>query len=117
MASDVEGALRLAGFSSGGVFALATAGELLEQVSRTVSWIGMFDTPVIVLEPEYSREAVLSNLIAEVHDQVEHRCDIDCVAGSDVVDRKQDLAQSMRALARQLLVGGSETEQVNAILD
>jgi NADPH:quinone reductase-like Zn-dependent oxidoreductase/thioesterase domain-containing protein/acyl carrier protein len=104
-----EGALRLAGFSVGGVFALATAKEL-ERCGRTVSWVGLFETPVIVLDPEHSREAVLGDLIAEVHDQLQGEA---MLAAPDL----PDLADSRSALARRIISNGSEAEQVNAILD
>ena len=64
-----QGALRLAGFSAGGVFALATAAEL-ERLGRTISLLGMIETPVAVLDPACPRELVLKNLIAEVYNHL-----------------------------------------------
>ena len=62
-----DGAVRLAGFSIGGFFALATADEL-ERHGRNVSLVGMIDTPVFLLDPDCPREAVLKNSIAEMYD-------------------------------------------------
>ena len=62
-----DGAVRLAGFSVGGLFALATAGEL-EQRGRKVSFAGMIDTLFTVLAPDCPQELVLKSLIAEMYD-------------------------------------------------
>ncbi len=62
-----DGELRLAGFSVGGLFALATAAEL-ERLGRQVSLVGLIDSPVSVLDPGTPREVILKNLIVELHD-------------------------------------------------
>jgi acyl transferase domain-containing protein/thioesterase domain-containing protein/acyl carrier protein len=62
-----DGALRLAGFSVGGLFALAAAGEL-ERRGRSVSLVGMIDSPLAVLDSNCPREEALNNLIAEMYD-------------------------------------------------
>jgi thioesterase domain-containing protein/acyl carrier protein len=61
------GALRLAGFSAGGVIALATARQL-ERRGRTVSFTGIIDTPLGVLDPGCPREFILTNMMAEILD-------------------------------------------------
>jgi acyl transferase domain-containing protein/thioesterase domain-containing protein/acyl carrier protein len=89
------GALRLAGFSAGGVFALATAGEL-ERQGREVSLVGMIETPVSAFDPACPRELIVKNLIAEIYDHLtgefvpshERKAD-------DLSDSMMDLATSI----------------------
>jgi thioesterase domain-containing protein len=64
-----DGALRLAGYSAGGVFALTTASEL-ERQGRSVALVGLIETPVSVLDPSCPRELVLRNLIVEIYDHL-----------------------------------------------
>ncbi len=67
MARQPEGPCRLAGFSLGGFFALATAREL-EARGRVVSLVGLIDTPLVLLEKNEGQEFVLGELVAEMHD-------------------------------------------------
>ena len=69
MHSSLEGPVRLAGFSAGGLFAHAVAREL-ERRDRVVSLVAMIETPIAMLNPDYPRVSVLQNLIGEVYDQM-----------------------------------------------
>ncbi len=62
-----KGELRLAGFSVGGLFALATAGEL-ERMGRKVAFVGIIDAPVSILDPKFSRSEIVKNLFHELYD-------------------------------------------------
>ena len=62
-----SGPCRLAGFSLGGLFALATASEL-ERRGRQVDLVGMIDTPVSMLDPDCPPERALTELITEMYD-------------------------------------------------
>ncbi|MBL9132476.1 MAG: hypothetical protein JNG86_14830, partial [Verrucomicrobiaceae bacterium] len=53
-----SGAIRLAGYSAGGLVAIATAREL-EKMGREVSFIGLLDTAVRLLDPEEERLPIL----------------------------------------------------------
>jgi acyl transferase domain-containing protein/thioesterase domain-containing protein/acyl carrier protein len=104
-----EGALRLAGFSAGGLFALATTGEL-ERRGREVSLVGMIDTPVAVLGADYPRELVLSNLIAEFYDYFR---------GEASPERREisDLSDSMMELARGTARAREETVRLQLVMN
>ncbi len=104
-----EGALRLAGFSAGGFFALATAGAL-ERRGRTVSFVGMIDTPA-VFGPDYPRELVLKNLFAEFYDRLR---------AEPALARPRDahgLSDSMMELAKDTATAADEAVQLRLILD
>jgi acyl transferase domain-containing protein/thioesterase domain-containing protein/acyl carrier protein len=105
-----DGALRLAGFSAGGLFALATAGEL-ERRGRTVSFVGMIDTPVGVFCPDYPRELVLKNLFAEFHDHLSDE--------PALLQRREtgDLLDSMMELARKTATAKEEAARLHLVMD
>ena len=62
-----NGELRLAGFSVGGLFALATTAEL-ELLGRKVSLVGLIDTPMSMMDPESPRATIVKNVFLELHD-------------------------------------------------
>jgi thioesterase domain-containing protein/acyl carrier protein len=104
------GALRLAGFSVGGLFALATAGEL-ERRGRNISLVGMIDTPMAVLDPNFPRELVLKNLIAEMYDYF---------TGELALFEPRttgDLSGSMMELAEKTAAAKDETAQLRLVMD
>ncbi len=105
-----QGAFRLAGFSAGGVFALATAREL-ERRGRSVSFVGLIETPVAIFDARYPRENILNNLIAEVFGHPGN--------GSELSrpDRKDDLINSRMELALRTVRASSEAEQLQFLFD
>ncbi len=104
-----EGALRLAGFSAGGLFALATTGAL-ERRGREVSLVAMIDTPVALLGADYPRELVLKNLIAEFYDYFK---------GEAAPQRREisDLSDSMMELARGTARAREEAVRLQLVMD
>ncbi len=110
MEQQPGGELRLAGFSIGGLFALATAAEL-EQRGRKVLLIGMIDTPVSVLNPDCPREAILKNLIAELYDYFTGELAL------FQPREKDDLAGSMMQLAEKTAVTQDEALQLRLVMD
>jgi thioesterase domain-containing protein/NAD(P)-dependent dehydrogenase (short-subunit alcohol dehydrogenase family)/acyl carrier protein len=105
-----DGALRLAGFSVGGLFALATAG-ILERRGRKVSFVGMIDAPVAVLDPNCPRELVLKNLIEEMYDYF---------TGEQVLFQPRetgDLSVLMMELAEQTAAAKDEDAQSHLVMD
>jgi len=104
------GALRLAGFSVGGLFALATAGEL-ERRGRTISLVGMIDTPMAVLDPNLPRELVLKNLITEMYDYFTGELAL------FKPRRTGDLSGSMMKLAEKTAAAKDETAQLRLVMD
>ena len=103
-----EGEVRLAGFSAGGVFALATAAHL-ERMGRTLSLVGMIETPVAVLDPACPREEILKNLIAEVYDHL--------AAESMLQPRKEDdLAASILHVAQSILAKTDAADRLELAL-
>jgi acyl transferase domain-containing protein/thioesterase domain-containing protein/acyl carrier protein len=107
---QTDGALRLAGFSAGGLFALATAGEL-ERRGRTVSFVGMIDTPVGVFRPDYPRELVLKNLLVEFYDHLSGE--------PALLERREtgDLLDSMMELARKTATAKEEAARLHLVMD
>jgi phthiocerol/phenolphthiocerol synthesis type-I polyketide synthase C len=61
-----HGAIRLTGFSAGGFYAIATANEL-EKMGRKVSFVGLIDTAVQMLDPGASRLEFLRQHLAEMY--------------------------------------------------
>jgi acyl carrier protein/pimeloyl-ACP methyl ester carboxylesterase len=107
---EPTGALRLAGFSAGGVFALATAAEL-ERLGRRVSLVGMIETPVAVMDPICPREVILTNLIAEVYEHL---------AGESSLPRRSeavDLSDSMMKLAGSIVAEASAEARRDLVLN
>jgi acyl transferase domain-containing protein/NADPH:quinone reductase-like Zn-dependent oxidoreductase/thioesterase domain-containing protein/acyl carrier protein len=104
-----DGALRLAGFSVGGLFALAAAGEL-ERRGRTVSLVGMIDSPLTVLDPHCPRETALNNLIAEMYDYFTGELALFQLRETG------DLAGSIMELAKKILMA-DEAAQLKLELD
>ena len=104
------GALRLAGFSVGGLFALATAGEL-ERRGRTISLVGLIDAPMAVLDPHFPRELVLKNLIAEVYDYFTGELKLFKPRGNG------DLSSSMAVLAEKTAAAKDEAAQLRLVMD
>jgi thioesterase domain-containing protein/acyl carrier protein len=105
-----DGALRLAGFSAGGLFALATAGEL-ERRGREVSLVGMIDTPVAVFSADYPRELVLKNLIAEFYDYFRGE------PAASPRHETRDLSDSMLELARETARAKEEAARLQLVMD
>ena len=100
-----EGTLRLAGFSAGGLFALATAHEL-ELRGRHVALLAMIETPVAMLRPGYPRVRVLQNLIAELYDQL---------TGELPSSQKREgagLSLSTMGLAEKMLAANDDTSRL-----
>ena len=107
---QLQGAFRLAGFSAGGIFALATAREL-EQLGRTVSFVGLIETPVAIFDSHYPRENIINNLIAEVFDRSGNESEL------SQPDRTDDLFNSRMELAQRTVRASSETEQMQFLFD
>jgi NADPH:quinone reductase-like Zn-dependent oxidoreductase/thioesterase domain-containing protein/acyl carrier protein len=70
-AQQPEGALRIAGFSAGGFFALAAAHEL-EKLGRKVALVGLLDTAVELLDPSTSRLDFEQRHLVEMHRYLAH---------------------------------------------
>jgi len=105
-----EQTLRLAGFSAGGLFAMATAHEL-ELRGRRVALLAMIETPVAMLSPGYPRVRVLQNLIAELYDQL---------AGEPPSSQKREgagLSRSMLGLANKMLAVNDDTSRLRLAMD
>jgi NADPH:quinone reductase-like Zn-dependent oxidoreductase/thioesterase domain-containing protein/acyl carrier protein len=105
-----DGALRLAGFSVGGLFALAAAGEL-ERRGRTVSLVGMIDSPLSVLEPNCPREVALNNLIVEMYDYFTGELALFQLRETG------DLSGSITELAKKIILAADEAAQLKLELD
>ena len=105
-----SGAVRLAGFSAGGLFALITA-HALEERGRTVSLVTMIETPVAMLDPGYSRRRILEDLIAELHDHL--------AGGSSLHDEHDGgaLSRSIAELADATLAAGDEALRLRLVMD
>jgi acyl transferase domain-containing protein/thioesterase domain-containing protein/acyl carrier protein len=110
MKQQPEGPIRLAGFSAGGIFALATAREL-EQRGQKVSLVYMIETPLAMLDPTRNRVSILKSLITEVYDHL--------VAGLPRSRRAQghDLSAHVLRLAQRLVRTKSESARVQNVLD
>ncbi len=102
-----EGPVRLAGFSVGGLFAVAIAREL-ERRGRIVSFAGMLDSPLAVLEPDYPRDVVLKTLIAELYDYSTQ-------LGLFKANGKNGLEASMGQLAKKLIAARDEPGQMKEL--
>jgi NADPH:quinone reductase-like Zn-dependent oxidoreductase/thioesterase domain-containing protein/acyl carrier protein len=105
-----NGPLHVAGFSLGGVFALATVAEL-ERSGRSVACVGLIDAPVSVLDPAHSYVEVLRDLIIEIY---EH---LTAEAAPIAPLPARALARYAMELAGRTLAAGSEAEQLQAILE
>jgi thioesterase domain-containing protein/acyl carrier protein len=104
------GALRLAGFSAGGVFALATAAEL-ERQGREVSLVGMIETPVSAFDPACSREFIVKNLIAEIYDHLTGEFALFHERKAD------DLSESIMELAKKIVTETGEAARSEIFLN
>jgi len=104
-----DGEIRIAGFSAGGLFALATAGSL-ESRDRKVSFIGMIETPVSILDPEYPRELILQELVVEVFDHL---------AGETGLSLREtgDLSGAILELSSKLAAAKDEPTRLNLVMD
>jgi len=105
-----EGPMRIAGFSAGSIFALATAREL-ERRGRTVSFVGAIEAPFAALDPNCPRETILKSMILEI---------FDWLAGEHVGEQSgpaDRLDESTLGLARSLLDASGEEEQLRMIPD
>ena len=103
-----QGPMRLAGFSAGGIFALAMTREL-ERQGRNVSFVGTIEAPFTVLDPDCPRDKVLKSLIKEI---------IDLIAGKQAIvqpSAKEDLDSATLDLARRLMAASSEEEQIRIL--
>jgi acyl transferase domain-containing protein/thioesterase domain-containing protein/acyl carrier protein len=105
-----DGTLRVAGFSLGGLLAVAIAAEL-ERSGRSVDWVGLIDAPVVVLDPDHSQAAVLRDLIVEFYEHLKAETALTAPPPG------RALEQSAATLARRMVKLGSESEQVQAMLD
>ena len=105
-----DGALRLAGFSIGGLFALATAREL-ERRGRTISLVGLIDAPMAVLDPQFPPAQMLKNLIAEMFDYFTSEVKLFKPRGTG------DLAGSMTELAEKTAAAKDEAAQVRLVME
>ena len=105
-----EGPIRLAGFSAGGIFALAAASEL-ERSGRKVSLLSMIETPLAMLDPTRNRVSILKSLITEVYDRL--------VANLPRSRRPQlpDISAHIMRLAQRLVRTRSESARVQIVLD
>jgi thioesterase domain-containing protein/acyl carrier protein len=105
-----RGPIRLAGFSAGGIFALAAAREL-ERSGRKVALLSMIETPLAMLDPARNRVSILKSLITEVYDHL--------VAGLPRSRRPQlpDLSAHILGLAQRLVRTKSEAARVQNVLD
>jgi thioesterase domain-containing protein len=105
-----QGPIRLAGFSAGGIFALAAAREL-ERSGRKVSLLSMIETPLTMLNPTRTRVSILKSLISEVYDHL--------IAG--LPRRRQPqlphLSTHILGLAQRLVRTKSEAARVQNVLD
>jgi acyl transferase domain-containing protein/thioesterase domain-containing protein/acyl carrier protein len=110
MEQQPEGDIRIAGFSAGGIFALATAREL-ERGKRKVSLLCMIETPVAMLDRTRTRLSILKSLITEVYDHL--------VSGLPTAHRPKPtgLAASILKLARRIVRTTSESARVQNVLD
>jgi acyl transferase domain-containing protein/thioesterase domain-containing protein/acyl carrier protein len=105
-----EGPIHIAGFSAGGLFALATAGHL-ERGGRGVARLIMIESPVTMLDPTESRLSIMENLIHEVYDYVSaallpsHKA------------RNGRSAPSPLQLAHRILRATSEDAQLHLVMD
>jgi len=110
MQQQPEGAIRLAGFSAGGIFALAAAREL-ERCARQVSLLYMIETPLAMLDPGCTHVSVLHSLITEVYDHLS--------SGLPRFHRLQppDLSASILKLAQRIVRTRSESANVQHVLN
>ncbi|WP_348262267.1 SDR family NAD(P)-dependent oxidoreductase [Telmatobacter sp. DSM 110680] len=110
MQQQPEGAICLAGFSAGGIFALATGREL-ESSGRKLSLLSMIETPLAMLDPNCTRLSILRSLIVEVYDHL--------IAGLPASHQRQSrgLSASILKLAQRILRTRSEPARVQQILD
>lgn len=110
MRQQPEGAIRVAGFSAGGIFALAAAREL-ERRGRKVSLLCMIETPLAMLDPNCTHISILKSLITEVYDHL--------IAGvpRSRQPKSSDLSASILKLAQRIVHTRSESARVQQVLD
>jgi acyl transferase domain-containing protein/thioesterase domain-containing protein/acyl carrier protein len=104
-----NGAVQIAGFSAGGLFALATA-RSLEQRGKRVSFVAMIETPVAMLHPDYPRELILQSLIAEVYDHLAGE-------GSSSQREAGDLSGAMMELAKNTATAKDEATRLHLLME
>ena len=104
------GPIRVAGFSVGGLFALATAGEL-ERRGRTVSFVGLIDTPVSILDANRPPEDVLQSVIGELYEDFSGKPSLFQPHGTG------DLTAAIQELAKNAVTLVDETAQLKLVLD
>jgi acyl transferase domain-containing protein/thioesterase domain-containing protein/acyl carrier protein len=105
-----EGDIRLAGFSAGGIFALAVAREL-ERSGRKVSLLCMIETPVAMLDPARTQVLVLKNLITEVYHH------LSAAMPKLQPPRASELSASIHKLAQRIMRTKSEAAHLQRVLD
>jgi acyl transferase domain-containing protein/thioesterase domain-containing protein/acyl carrier protein len=105
-----QGAIRIAGFSAGGIFALATASEL-ERRGRTVARLLMIDAPVDILDPSVPRVTIMQSLIHEIYDYVYSNFS---QSASPWIARP---SPSSLDLARRILRAGTEDARLQLVMD
>jgi acyl transferase domain-containing protein/NADPH:quinone reductase-like Zn-dependent oxidoreductase/thioesterase domain-containing protein/acyl carrier protein/short-subunit dehydrogenase len=99
-----DGSIRIAGFSAGGIFALAVAREL-ERSGRTVSFVGAIEAPFAALDPHRRSERILQGLVFEIV----------CAIAGDRLPELGNMDAGLLELARLLVAAPGETEQLNII--
>jgi len=99
-----DGAIRIAGFSAGGIFALAVAREL-ERSGRTVSFVGAIEAPFAALDPHRCPERILQGLVFEI---------VYAIAG-DRLTGLGDWEVGLPELVRLLVSAPDEATQLNVI--
>ena len=102
------GPIRIAGFSAGSLFALATAREL-EQRGRVVSFVGAIDAPFTALDPDCPRETAIKNMIVEIFDWMGGE---KAAAQAGALNGLDD---SVTELAKRLVAASSEDEKLDMI--
>jgi acyl transferase domain-containing protein/thioesterase domain-containing protein/acyl carrier protein len=109
-AQQPKGPIRIAGFSAGGLFALATAGQL-ELRGRTVEQLLMIESPISMLDPHTSRISIMENLIHEVYDYVS------AALLPSQKARNLHSARSPVDLAHRILRAKSEDAQLHLVMN
>ncbi len=105
-----EGPIRLAGFSAGGIFALATAGQL-EGRGRSVAHLMLIESPLTILDHHVPRVAIMENLIHEMYDYVSAAME------PSSNGRNAQPATSPLEIARRILRANSEDARLHLVME
>jgi thioesterase domain-containing protein/acyl carrier protein len=95
-----SGPCHLAGFSVGGLFALATACEL-ERRGRTVAFVGLIDTQLHLLDPDCPRESALQRQIIEMYSYFAAEMTLRPLASPELSAQAAGLARKVLAATRE----------------